>query len=72
MENVPLFKSPTNVVKSIAPQPNPPVAQTFDRRNRAESDSQNPDRKILIMNYDPNSQKHQQSNPTTPRTGVLP
>lgn len=71
MENVALFKSPTNTIKGGAPQPIPP-AQTFDRRsNRAESDSQNPDRKILIMNYDPSAHlKHQQSTPSTPRTAV--
>jgi hypothetical protein len=78
MENVPLFKSPSTNQKGITPQPvhqAKPVAQTFDRRERAESNYQNPDLKILIMNFDrtePASHLHQQSNPTTPsHSGLL-
>jgi hypothetical protein len=49
-----------------------PIAQTFDRRTREETDPHNPDLKILIMNFDPTTQNtQQQSNPTTPHTGLL-
>jgi hypothetical protein len=48
MENVSLFKTPTNGVK--------PPNQTFDKRNRPESDPQIPDRKIVMMNFDPAKQ----------------
>lgn len=49
MENVPLFKTPTNAMGPVQGS----NAQTFDKRNRAESDNLGADRKILIMNFEP-------------------
>lgn len=78
MENVPLFKTPTNGSKREHPQPSGGIpnshAQTFERRNRADSDNiQNPERKIVAMNFDPSAHVHKplQSNPTTPRQGAV-
>jgi len=50
-----------------------PAPETLNRRNRPDSDFKSPDPKIQIMNVDHSAhQKHQQSNPTTPRTVTLP